>query len=124
MLGKIRRKLVALAPTPSLQMVEPVCPICERPIPQSQKDAHHLVPKSKGGKSTEYLHRICHRQINALFSETELATKLNTAATLQEHPEMKRFIHWVKSKPNDFYEKTRKSARLKEKPPKGGFLDQ
>jgi len=114
MIGTIRRKLIALSPTPFVQVVPVICPICNRPIPESQKDAHHLVPKSKGGKTTEYLHRICHRQIHALFTETELAMKLNTAADLQEHPEMQKFIHWVKSKPNHFYEKTRKSARLKE----------
>lgn len=114
MIGKIRRKLMPLAPSSCLKEVEIVCPICERLIPESQKDAHHLVPKSKGGKTTEYMHRICHRQIHALFTETELAVKLNTALALQEHPEMQRFIHWVKSKPNHFYEKSRKSSRLKD----------
>ena len=114
MIGKIRRKLISLAPTPHLKVVDVVCPICDRPIPDSQKDAHHLIPKSKGGKTTEYLHRICHRQIHALFNETELAVLFNTASALQGHPEMQRFIHWVKSKPNHFYEKSRKSSRLKE----------
>ena len=71
-------------------------------------------PEVKGGKATEYLHRICHRQIHALFTETELATQLNTASALQEHPQMQRFIHWVKTKPDHFFEKSRKSARLKE----------
>ena len=114
MIGKIRQKLISLAPAPSLKAVDSVCPICDRPIPESQKDAHHLIPKSKGGKATEYLHRICHRQVHALFTETELAVKFNTAAVLQKHPEMQRFIHWVKSKPNHFYEKSRKSSRLKD----------
>jgi hypothetical protein len=115
MLGKIRQKLIALAPTPKQANEIPICPICERPIPDSQKDAHHLIPKSRGGKHTEYLHRICHRQIHALFSETELAVTFNTANALQQHSEMRRFIQWVKSKPNHFYEKARKSSRLKEK---------
>ena len=114
MIGKIRRKLILHAPTPSVKVVDVVCPICDRPIPDSQKDAHHLIPKSKGGKTTEYLHRICHRQIHALFTETELAMKLNTAVALQEHPEMQPFIHWVKSKPKHFYEKSHKSSRFKE----------
>ena len=113
MLGKIRQKLISLELKPLPKVLEIICPICDRPIPESQKDAHHLVPKSKGGKTTEYLHRICHRQIHALFTETELAMQFNTASNLQEHPEMQRFIRWVKSKPNHFYEKTRKSARIK-----------
>jgi len=114
MLGKIRQKLISLEPRPILKGQEVFCPICERLIPESQKDAHHLIPKSKGGKTTEYLHRICHRQIHALFTETELANHLNTASALQKHPEMQRFIHWVQSKPDHFFERTRKSVRIKE----------
>jgi hypothetical protein len=96
MIGKIRQRLISLEPKPMNKASAVICPICDRPIPESQKDAHHLVPKSKGGKTTEFLHRICHRQIHALFTETELATSLHTAAALQEHPEMQRFIQWVK----------------------------
>jgi hypothetical protein len=113
MLGKIRKKLIESEPSKTVQIGPIVCPICDRAIPQSQKDAHHLIPKSKGGKSTEYLHRICHRQIHALFSETELARKLNTAESLKEHPYMQKFISWVKTKPDSFYQRTSKSDRIK-----------
>ena len=113
MLGKIRKKLIPdyFANEPSLAKL--ACPICDRLIPDSQKDAHHLVPKSKGGKTTQYLHRICHRQIHALFSETRLAKELNTADAIKKQPEMQKFIEWVKSKPDDFYERTSKSKKLK-----------
>ena len=114
MIGKIRQKLIDSEPMLTSQRQTLICPICDRIIPDSQKDAHHLVPKSKGGKATEYLHRICHRQIHALFTETELATQLNTALALQEHPDMQRFIQWVKTKPEHFFEKSRKSVRLKD----------
>jgi len=113
MLGKIRQKLIDLHKPVSKQTDAIICPICNRPIPDSQKDAHHLIPKSKGGKTTEYLHRICHKQIHALFSETELVQQYHHAQILREHPEMVKFIQWVKNKPNAFYEKTRKSARLR-----------
>jgi hypothetical protein len=113
MLGKVRQKLILLKPRHLKGQEGLVCPICERLIPDSQKDAHHLVPKSKGGKITEYLHRICHKQIHALFTESELAQQFNTAETLKNHPEMGKFITWVKSKPDNFYERTRKSARIK-----------
>jgi len=115
MIGKVRKKLIALHTHSSPKEEECICPICDRPIPDSQKDAHHLIPKSKGGKTTEYLHRICHRQIHALFTETELAMQFNTASALQQPPEMVKFIQWVKTKPNHFYEKSRKSARLKDR---------
>ncbi len=86
---------------------EPICPLCARSIPASQSDEHHLVPKLKGGKDTVAMHRICHRQIHALFSEAELAQKYNTADALLEHPEIQRFVQWVKSKPNGFYERSK-----------------
>ena len=113
MIGKIRQKLIGTQPIPHATAIDLACPLCGRPIPPSQKDAHHLIPKSKGGKATEYLHRICHRQIHALFTENELATHFNTVEALQNHPEMQRFIAWVRSKPNYFYEKVRKSIRLR-----------
>ena len=112
MIGKIRKKL--LPPLFSEIISDPViCPICRRSIPESQKDAHHLIPKSKGGKSFEYLHRICHKQIHALFKENELAKILNTAESLRNHSDMQTFINWVKNKPDDFYERAAKSSRIK-----------
>ncbi len=112
MIGKIRKKL--LPPLFSEIILDPViCPICGRSIPESQKDAHHLIPKSKGGKSFEYLHRICHKQIHALFKENELAKVLNTAESLRNHSDMQTFINWVKNKPDDFYERADKSSRIK-----------
>ncbi|NDP59097.1 MAG: HNH endonuclease [Oxalobacteraceae bacterium] len=94
---------------------EEVCPLCERPIPGHQKDAHHLIPKCQGGSLTVSLHRICHRQIHALFTETELARQFSTVEQLKQQDEMSRFLKWVKTKPNDFFEKSRKSARLRSK---------
>jgi hypothetical protein len=112
MIGKIKKKLL---PSKLLEAISnsTLCPICNRNIPASQKDAYHLIPKSKGGKSTEYLHRICHKQIHALFNENELAKTFNTAESLKSHPDMQTFINWVKSKPDAFYEKTAKSLRIK-----------
>ncbi|MEY3879046.1 MAG: hypothetical protein RIQ58_914 [Pseudomonadota bacterium] len=112
MIGKIKKKLL---PPKLLRdiSIPTICPICNRNIPASQKDAHHLIPKSKGGKSTEYLHRICHKQIHALFNENELAKTFNTAESLKNHPDMQNFINWVKAKPDTFYEKTAKSFRIK-----------
>lgn len=110
-MGRIRRLLqqerIAYVPTAL------VCPLCERTIPPSQRDAHHLIPKSKGGRQTEYLHRICHRQIHALLTETELARQFNSVEALLAHPDIALFVAWVKTKPDDFMERTRKSQRLR-----------
>ena len=110
--GKIRKKLIDQESDTLPEKAKIICPICDRVIPESQKDAHHLIPKSKGGKDTQYLHRICHRQIHALFTETELANHLNTANALKENSELQKFIQWVKTKPDAYYKRTSKSTRL------------
>ena len=111
--GRIRRKLLDERWTELSVSEVLICPLCERAIPDSMKDAHHRVPKSKGGRQTQFLHRICHRQIHALFTETELARKYSTVEALLAHPEIELFVKWVKTKPNDFFEVSRKSRRLK-----------
>jgi 5-methylcytosine-specific restriction endonuclease McrA len=112
MQGRIRKKLLEHQPRLAAQAEVLICPLCNRPIPDSEKDAHHLVPKSKGGRETQYLHRVCHRQIHALLTETELAKTYNHIEALLAHPGIARFVAWVKSKPDNFYERTRKSQRI------------
>ncbi len=97
---------------PEIAAAEPLrCILCGRPVPSAQLDWHHLVPKLKGGRETAPMHRICHRQIHALFSETQLARHYATAEALLAHPEVRDFVEWVSSKPDDFYEMVRKPRR-------------
>ncbi len=91
----------------------PVCPLCERPIPPAQQDRHHLVPRSKGGRETAFLHRICHRQVHALLTETELARRYASAEALRAHPGLGAFVEWVRTKPDDFFVATRKSSAVR-----------
>ena len=90
-----------------------ICPLCGRAIPLSQRDAHHLVPKSKGGRQTEFLHRVCHRQIHALLTETELAREYATVEALSAHRGLIAFVAWVQGKPDDFFARASKSARVR-----------
>lgn len=113
MQGRIRRRLLENLPATGSPAEILICPLCDRPIPESEKDAHHLVPKSKGGRETQYLHRVCHRQIHALLTEAELARTYNHVEALLAHPEIARFVAWIKTKPDSFYERTRKSQRLR-----------
>lgn len=110
-MGRIKRLLQQERPV--VGQLELICPLCERKIPHSLRDAHHLIPKSKGGRQTEYLHRICHRQIHALFTVTELARQFDSVDALLAHPDILLFVAWVKTKPDDFMERTRKSQRLR-----------
>jgi len=79
---------------------EPVyCPMCERVIPEDQQEKHYLVPKSKGGKETVCLHRICHDQIRVNLTDAQLAKKFSTIEAILEDPAIRTFVAWVKTKP-------------------------
>jgi hypothetical protein len=93
----------AIVPEPS------ICALCNREIPPALRDAHHLIPKSKGGVATVMMHRACHKQVHALFTETELARQYPSIEALQANSEIAKFISWVKQKPNDLNLQTRRS---------------
>ena len=100
--GRIKKKQIANqlnAYSSILVTEESICQLCMRPIPKSQRDAHHLIPKSRGGVSTVILHRLCHRQVHATLTESQLAKNYSTIDALITHPEIAKFIEWVSNKP-------------------------
>lgn len=102
-MGKVKSKLMAAQfDAANVAPEEPAYPLCERNIPEGHLDKHHLVPKLKGGKVTEVLHLACHRQIHAVIGNRELEVKYNTVEALLSHPEIQKFVSWIKKKPNDF----------------------
>lgn len=83
----------------------PTCPLCLRPIPPDvPQSLHHLIPRSRGGKGgpTVLLHHICHKEIHAALSETELARSYATPEALRSHPRLARFAAWVARRPPGF----------------------
>ena len=79
------------------------CPLCNRILGDVNIDKHHLIPKCKGGKVIESIHKICHRKIHASFSEKQLEKAYHTWSSLQENDIIKTFIKWVQTKPSEFY---------------------
>lgn len=65
-------------------------------------DRHHWVPRTEGGREWAFLHRICHRMIHRVFSERELAAAYSDAGAIRAHPEMRRFVAWVRRQPAEY----------------------
>lgn len=69
------------------------CPICERP--NMHPSDHHMIPRSKGGKTTETICRDCHKAIHSVFSHTELKTTYHTVEALMGHEQFRKMIAFI-----------------------------
>jgi len=86
------------------------CPLCGRKlVGGSSVNQHHLVPRSRNGRDTVALHWICHAAIHATLSEKELERQYNMIERLREHPQLRRFIVWVRRKPSELWVRTRRA---------------
>ena len=97
-------------------MPDPICPLCDRPIPPDvPQSVHHLIPKLKGGKGGEVvlMHHICHREVHATLSEAELARQFNTPEALRAHPRLAKFAAWVARRPPGFASKIPGKRRMR-----------
>ena len=84
------------------------CEICGRPLVHGKSvNAHHIIPKTYKGKETILIHVICHTKIHSVLSERELLKEFNTAEKLRAHPEIEKFIAWVKNKDPEFRDRNK-----------------
>ena len=94
------------------------CPLCGRPLLKGPSvDKHHFMPKSEGGGPADalWVHRICHKQVHALFTAKELARdpELQRPSALAAHPDFEGFIAWIQKQPPEFNARMRKTRRLR-----------
>jgi hypothetical protein len=87
------------------------CELCGRPI--ANLTQHHLIPRTrhrnkrvkKQFSRTEMLTRIlwvcrpCHSHIHTVLSEKELAMHFNNRTALLQHPDIQRFVDWIRKRP-------------------------
>ena len=86
-----------------------ICPLCGRRL-GARIEAHHLTPKTFGGRETAALHPICHRKIHKTLSEREILRAFGTIKALRGQDEIARFIAWVAEKDLDFHAPTFESG--------------
>lgn len=84
-----------------------ICFLCGRPLGR-RVEWHHPVPKSRGGRETAPVHPICHRTIHATLTNAELERRYAAAAALRRHPEIAKFLDWIRDKEPDFHAPTRR----------------
>ena len=85
----------------------PTCFLCGRPL-GTRIEWHHPVPRSKGGRDTAPVHPICHRAIHANLTNKQLETRYASPEVLRTHPEIAKFLIWVRDKDPDFHAPTRR----------------
>ncbi|MFO0206100.1 MAG: HNH endonuclease [Betaproteobacteria bacterium] len=88
------------------------CPMCGREMIEdgASVNEHHLVPRSRGGKETTPLHRICHAKLHSRWTERELAERYSSIEAILADEEIARFVAWVRKKHPQYYDRTRSSA--------------
>nr|WP_308302395.1 hypothetical protein [Bacillus sp. V5-8f] len=59
---------------------------------------------------TAMLCKACHKQIHAIYSNRELATRLNTIPLLLDDDEMKKYIKWIRRQPATKAVRTKKRS--------------
>ena len=79
------------------------CSLCERQVPPGMITLHHLRPREKGGNAEHRtpLCRPCHKQLHAMFSNTDLARSLDSIERLRAAPQLQAFLRWIRKKKPD-----------------------
>lgn len=87
------------------------CPLCDRRVPKVS--AHHMKPKSRGGRKTIDICLDCHGMIHALFPNKSLERELSTVEELTAHPEFQSYLKWVAKRPANRRFRARRSRKTK-----------
>jgi 5-methylcytosine-specific restriction endonuclease McrA len=90
------------------------CALCKRQVGALTR--HHLIPRTRHSNKRNkrdfdradvktrivLLCRPCHNHIHALFTEKKLEREFNTLKSLAAHPDVARFVNWIRTKPDGF----------------------
>lgn len=93
-----------------------VCELCKREgVPKVTE--HHLIPREEGGKDGEvaWLCENCHKQIHALYSNKELAIRLNTLGSLENDDNITKYLKYIRKQPASKKVKVLKSKNVRKR---------
>ena len=95
--------------------LDEICELCGRK--KLNTTTHHLIPKEEGGRymDTVMLCIPCHKMVHALYTNKELAVRLNTLEAMKEDEKLSRFITWVQKQGGGNDIKVRKSREVRYK---------
>ncbi|KFZ41757.1 HNH endonuclease [Anoxybacillus flavithermus] len=88
-----------------------ICELCGRE--DVVLTVHHLTPKEYGGTETAKLCIPCHKQIHAIYTNEELASRLYTIERLQCDEQIASFVRWIRKQPAERIPKIKKAKRQK-----------
>ncbi|WP_431030337.1 HNH endonuclease [Lysinibacillus sp. LZ02] len=86
-----------------------VCALCKRT--EVETTEHHLIPREEGGNHgpTAFLCIPCHKNIHALYTNKELAIRLNSIEALKADEKVWKFVKWIRKQPASTLVKTKRS---------------
>ncbi|PCK22041.1 hypothetical protein CEY02_05695 [Bacillus pumilus] len=78
---------------------------------------HHLTPREEGGTylPIAFLCIPCHKQVHALYTNQELAARLDTLDALRQDEKLVPYIKWIRKQPASKLVKTKKSRQRRKK---------
>ncbi|MDQ6599043.1 HNH endonuclease [Bacillus salipaludis] len=91
------------------------CELCGRS--EVEITVHHLLPKEMGGTfgATANFCIPCHKQVHALYTNEEIASRLSTLKDLREDHQLSRFVKWIRKQAPTKLMKIKKSNQRKRK---------
>lgn len=95
--------------------MEGKCELCHRPDIVLTK--HHLLPREEGGKEEHisYICEDCHKHIHALYTNRELAVRLNTIEVLQADDKISKYLKFIRKQPASKKVRSRKSRERRKR---------
>lgn len=85
------------------------CELCHRQEIMLTK--HHLLPREEGGNEEHiaFICEDCHKHIHALYTNKELAIRLDSIEALQQDEKIKKYLKFIRKQPASKKVRTRKS---------------